>query len=240
MALPASRPEPTRRCEEAIALAVEGGVGRARSRSPIAAATARRASPARPIVADGGAGRARLRRRQALRREARRRRRRRGGGPEGLPGIVAKWRAIAVLKAAAGEGVVAFEVASGPRTYAKRREAHGGARLGAQALHDAVQPAAERARRVLLPEPRAASATRTGATKPFTLPLQVKDPPFGAEHLIAILSDEPLDELHTALKGLASPDAAVELPAPSQERDRRPVDRHRHRQHLHEQRRVTR
>ena len=41
--------------------------------------------------------------------------------PEGLPGIVAKWRAIAVLKAAAGEGVVPFEVASGPRSMRAAR-----------------------------------------------------------------------------------------------------------------------
>ena len=131
--------------------------------------------------------------------------------PEGLPGIVAKWRAIAVLKAAAGEGVVAFEVASGPRTYTK------GEKLTV-ALGSAPKPymtlfnLPPNGRVEFFYPGRGNERDEDWRTKPFSLPLQVKDPPFGAEHLIAIMSDEPLDELHTALKGLASPDAAVELP----------------------------
>ena len=54
---------------------------------------------------------------------------------------------------------------------------------------------------------------RDWRNEPFTLPLQVKDPPFGAEHLVAVLSDKPMDDLHAALKGLDSPEAATELPA---------------------------
>jgi uncharacterized caspase-like protein len=131
--------------------------------------------------------------------------------PEGLPGIVAKWRAIAVLKAAAGEGVVAFEVASGPRTYAK------GEKLTV-ALGTAPKPymtlfnLPPNGRVEFFYPSRGNERDEDWRTKPFSLPLQVKDPPFGAEHLIAIMSDQPLDELHTALKGLGTPDAATELP----------------------------
>jgi uncharacterized caspase-like protein len=131
--------------------------------------------------------------------------------PEGLPGIVAKWRAIAVLKAAAGEGVVAFEVASGPRTYAK------GEKLTV-ALGTAPKPymtlfnLPPNGRVEFFYPSRGNERDEDWRTKPFSLPLQVKEPPFGAEHLIAIMSDQPLDELHTALKGLGTPDAAIELP----------------------------
>jgi hypothetical protein len=44
------------------------------------------------------------------------------------------------------------------------------------------------------------------------MPFEVKDPPFGAEHLIAILSDAPLDGLQAALSHMTSPNASVDLP----------------------------
>jgi hypothetical protein len=131
--------------------------------------------------------------------------------PEALGGIVAKWRALAVLKAASGRGVVPFEVASGPRTYSK------GEKLTVEL------PEAPRSFMTLfnLPPngeveflyPASESERNTDwQGKSFSLPLQVRDPPFGAEHLVAILSDRPLDELQAALKGLQGADAAATLP----------------------------
>ena len=131
--------------------------------------------------------------------------------PEGLAGIVAKWRAIALLKAAAGHAVMPFEVASGSRSYAK-----------GETLTVAM-PHADRPFLTLFNLPpngrveflypvSAAEAEADWRGKPFSLPLQVRDPPFGAEHLVAILSDRPLGELHAALGALRSPTAAAALP----------------------------
>lgn len=133
-------------------------------------------------------------------------------GPEGLPGIVAKWRAIAVLKAAAGKGVVGFEVASGPRTYAKGEKLT--VALGASTKqYLTVFNLPPNGRVEFLYPTRGNERDEDQRVKPFSMQLQVKDPPFGAEHLVAVMSDQPLDDLHTALKTLGSPDAAVELPA---------------------------
>jgi uncharacterized caspase-like protein len=134
-----------------------------------------------------------------------------GVEPSGLPGIVAKWRAIAILKAAAGRNLMGFSLVGEPRTYARGEK-----------LTIALDKGARRYLTVfnLPPNGRVeflypiSSAERDGdwRQKQFTLPLLVKDPPFGAEHPIAIMSDEPLDELHVALKGLNTPEAAVALP----------------------------
>jgi len=132
--------------------------------------------------------------------------------PEGLPGIVAKWRAIAFLTAAAGPRVLPFEVTSGPQTYAR------GEKLKVE-LGQAQNPFLTLFNlppngRVEFLYPRSASELNEDwRNNRFSLALQVKEPPFGAEHLVAILSDQPLRELHTALQGLSSPEAAVELPA---------------------------
>ncbi|MDQ0472570.1 caspase family protein [Labrys wisconsinensis] len=130
--------------------------------------------------------------------------------PDGLPGIVAKWRAIAMLKAAT-TSALPFEVASGPRTYRR------GEKL-AVALGQSPHPymtlfnLPPNGKVEFLYPVSKAEHDQDWRGRSFALPLQVRDPPFGSEHLIAILSDQPLDELHAALKGLTSPQAAADLP----------------------------
>jgi len=131
--------------------------------------------------------------------------------PEGLAGIVAKWRAIAVLKAAAGQSIVPFEVTSGPRTYSRGEDLVVG--LGA-ATHPylTVFNLPPNGRVELLYPLRKGERETDQRTTPFVMPFEVKDPPFGAEHLIAILSDAPLDGLQAALSRMTSPNASVDLP----------------------------
>ncbi len=134
-----------------------------------------------------------------------------GVRPEGLPGIVAKWRAIAFLQAFAGGSIQPFEVAGGSRTFNRGERLTVG--LGASTHHFMTLFNLPPNGKVEFLYPTSqAERNEDWSNKPFTLPLQVRDPPFGAEHLIAILSDQPLDQLHTALQGLSSPQAAADLP----------------------------
>ena len=131
--------------------------------------------------------------------------------PQGLTGIVAKWRAIAFLQAMAGGSIQAFEVAGGSRTFKRGEQFTVG--LGASRHHfmTLFNLPPDGKVEFLYPTSKA-EHDEDWSGKPFTLPLQVRDPPFGAEHLIALLSDQPLDELQTALQGLSKPDAASVLP----------------------------
>jgi uncharacterized caspase-like protein len=131
--------------------------------------------------------------------------------PEGLGGIVAKWRAIAVLREMATHGIVGFDVAGGARSHER-----------GERLVVALAPTRHRYLtlfnlppngRVEFLYPLSADerdADWSGRT--FALPLAVRDPPFGAEHLVAILSDHALDGLHDGLRGLRGGGDAADLP----------------------------
>lgn len=130
---------------------------------------------------------------------------------DGLPGIVAKWRAIAYLKASAAQGVVPFEVLGDPRTY-ERGERVTVELNGAEKPYMTLFNLPPNGRVEFLYPTATGERDEDWRGKPFSLPLVVRDPPFGSEHLIAVMSDEPLDALHTDLASLKSPDAAVALP----------------------------
>ncbi len=132
-------------------------------------------------------------------------------GTEALPGIVAKWRAIAYLKASAAQSVVPFTVDGDPRTYAK------GEKLQVS-LTDTQKPfmtlfnLPPNGRVEFLYPADNQERAQDWRGQTFAIPLQVKDPPFGSEHLIAVMSDEPLDALHTDLRSLKGDSAATLLP----------------------------
>ncbi len=134
-----------------------------------------------------------------------------GVQPQGLPGIVAKWRAIAFLQAFAGGSIQPFEVSGGSRTFNRGERLTVGLGASSHAFMTLFNMPPDGKVEFLYPTSQA-ERNEDWSNKPFSLPLQVRDPPFGAEHLVAILSDQPLDELHTALQGLSSPQAAVDLP----------------------------
>jgi Caspase domain len=134
-----------------------------------------------------------------------------GVQPSALPGIVAKWRAIAFLQALAGGSIQPFEVAGGSRTFKRGETLTVGLGASNHRFMTLFNLPPNGEVEFLYPTSQA-EHDEDWSNKPFALPLQVRDPPFGAEHLIAILSDQPLDQLHTALKGLSSPEAATDLP----------------------------
>ncbi|CAM5772954.1 hypothetical protein LMIY3S_04016 [Labrys miyagiensis] len=131
--------------------------------------------------------------------------------PQGLAGIVAKWRAIAFLQAFAGGAIQPFEVAGGSRTFNRGERLTVGLGASGHRFMTLFNLPPNGKVEFLYPTSQA-ERDEDWSGKPFSLPLQVRDPPFGAEHLIAILSDQPLDQLHTALQGMSQPDAAADLP----------------------------
>lgn len=134
-----------------------------------------------------------------------------GVQPSGLGGIVAKWRAIAFLQAFAGGAIQPFEVAGGSRTLNRGEKFSVGLAASNHRFMTLFNMPPNGKVEFLYPTSQA-ERDEDWSGKPFTLPLQVRDPPFGAEHLIAILSDQPLDQLHAALQKLSSPQAAQDLP----------------------------
>ncbi|MFN7286530.1 MAG: caspase family protein [bacterium] len=131
--------------------------------------------------------------------------------PEALPGIVAKWRAIAYLKATAGKGVVPFTVDGDPRTYA-RGEKLNVSLTGTQKPFMTLFNLPPNGRVEFLYPVDDKERAQDWRDQTFSLPLVVRDPPFGSEHLIAIMSEEPLDALHTDLRSLKGDGAATLLP----------------------------
>ncbi|WP_448954142.1 caspase family protein [Labrys neptuniae] len=134
-----------------------------------------------------------------------------GVRPEGLGGIVAKWRAIGFLQAFAGGSIQPFEVVGGSRTFNRGEKLTVGLAPSSHRFMTLFNLPPDGKVEFLYPTSPAERAEDWNG-KPFTLPLQVRDPPFGAEHLVAILSDQPLDQLHAALQKLSSPQAAQDLP----------------------------
>jgi hypothetical protein len=134
-----------------------------------------------------------------------------GVQPQGLAGIVAKWRAIAFLQAFAGGSIQPFEVVGGSRTFDRGERLTVGLGASSHRFMTLFNLPPDGKVEFLYPSSNA-ERNEDWSSKPFSLPLQVRDPPFGAEHLVAILSDQPLDGLHTALKGMSKPDAAADLP----------------------------
>ncbi|MDQ0392355.1 caspase family protein [Labrys monachus] len=131
--------------------------------------------------------------------------------PSGLAGVVAKWRAIAFLQAYAGGAIQPFEVAGGSRTFLRGERLTVGLGASSHRFMTLFNLPPDGKVEFLYPA-SPAEHDEDWKGRAFSLPLQVRDPPFGAEHLVALLSDQPLDELQTALQGLSRPDAATVLP----------------------------
>ena len=129
-----------------------------------------------------------------------------------IDAVVAKWAALAFLEKTAATRVASFDVTSGNKRYRR------GERLEV-ALASARQPfltifnlPPNGRVEFFFPRPGSGERTQDLRGQTFRLPLDVRDPPFGAEHLVAILSDEPLDALHDELARMGNVDTAVRLP----------------------------
>lgn len=132
-----------------------------------------------------------------------------GVDPPLLRAVVAKWVALEVLKRASDE-VVAAEITTGGEVH-KRGQKVGLSIKGA--VHPFLTvfnlPPSGRVD-YLTPETGKEKADFRG--RAMNEDFVVADPPFGAEHIVAILSDEPLVELQANLRGVKTPQDMPALP----------------------------
>ncbi len=127
--------------------------------------------------------------------------------------ILSKWAALKLLKPIAGRSPVNAEVKSGSHRYKKGQPI----RISVKgALHPSMTlfnlPPDGRVE-LFIPDPtRPAEANTDWRDKEFAEDFKVDKPPYGAEHLVAIFSDEPLSGLHAALKSMSRAQGAAGLP----------------------------
>ncbi len=132
------------------------------------------------------------------------------GSFDDLRAVLSKWSALAFLKDNAGVNPAELSLQSGNQTY----------RVGEQVHITMAEPALPYLTMFNLPpngrvEFFLPANSREEAVdwreRVFSERFEVKNPPYGAEHLVAILTEEPMPALHAALKQMATPDKAAAL-----------------------------
>lgn len=127
--------------------------------------------------------------------------------------IVAKWAALDLIKHAMAATAPDMELVTGLKTYGRGEEVRiriSGARQPYLTIFN-LPPNG----RVELLYPDSNKATEVNADwrgRPVDQNFFVDRPPFGAEHLVAIFSSEPLKPLHAALARMADRNQAIHLP----------------------------
>lgn len=125
------------------------------------------------------------------------------------PAVVAKWLSLEVLKAASKESVNA-EITSGNHAYRRGERVRFEIRNNNRPFLTVFNLPPSGRVDYLLPSERERS--KDWRNRAVSEDFVVKDPPFGAEHVVAILSNEPLTALQTRLMLIGSPERMMELP----------------------------
>ena len=124
-----------------------------------------------------------------------------------LPAVLSKWSALAFVKAGTGSDPVALTIPSGNRTYRVGdvvEVALSGARFPSLTLFN-LPPDGKVEFFVPADEAEAAADWRG---RRLSERFRVDRPPFGAEHLVAILTPEPARALHAALRAMPTAEQA--------------------------------
>lgn len=131
-----------------------------------------------------------------------------------LPPILSKWAALKLLKPIAGRSPVNAEVLSGKQRYKKGQPIRVSVKGATHPSMTLFNLPPDGRVELFIPDPaRPAEAATDWRGKKFAEQFKVDKPPYGAEHLVAIFSDEPLSELHAALKGMSRAEGAAALRA---------------------------
>jgi hypothetical protein len=131
-------------------------------------------------------------------------------GPDGIAAVLSKWSALAYLKAHAAADSLSLTLTSGNQVNRRGDIVEfrmSGATLPYLTLFN-LPPNG----RVEFFIPQNREETLTDWTgQEMSQRLRVQDPPFGAEHLVAILTAEPATALHAALRTMGTADRATGL-----------------------------
>lgn len=129
-----------------------------------------------------------------------------------LPAVAVKWAALKWLKARAALSPVKASLPQGNDRYLKGKTVEvsiGGARYPRLTLFNL--PPDGRVE-FFIPDPqRQGEATKDWRGTSLSENFRVADPPYGAEHLVAIFSNETLKDLHAALRTMKTADSAKAL-----------------------------
>lgn len=130
----------------------------------------------------------------------------------GIVPILSKWSALAFIKARTGDDPVALTTPTGNQTYARGEEiefALAGARFPYLTLFNL--PPDGRVEFFMPGNQKEAETDWRGRS--LSEKFRVDKPPFGAEHMIAILTEQPAVALHEALKSMPTAEKAGGLAA---------------------------
>jgi hypothetical protein len=128
------------------------------------------------------------------------------------PSVLSKWSALAFIKARTGDDPVALTTPTGNQTYARGQEiefALAGARFPYLTLFNL--PPDGRVEFFMPGNQKEAETDWRGRS--LSEKFRVDKPPFGAEHMIAILTEQPAVALHEALKSMPTAELAGGLAA---------------------------
>jgi Caspase domain len=129
-----------------------------------------------------------------------------------IAAVLSKWTALAFIKAAAAADPVTLALPTGNQVY-KRGEEFDVTLTGARYPYLTMFNLPPDGHvEFYVPKDDAEKVTDWRA-KPFLQRFRVQDPPFGAEHLVAILTEEPAVALHEALTQMSNTDQAAGLSA---------------------------
>jgi Caspase domain len=129
-----------------------------------------------------------------------------------IRGVVSKWAALKWLKQQAALDPAEATLASGNQRYAigdrVRIEMHGAKYPHLTLFNLPPDGHVE----FFIPDPaKPAEATKDWSREAIREEFKVDKPPYGAEHMVAIFSEEPLPELHAALSTMTTPQRAEAL-----------------------------
>jgi len=132
--------------------------------------------------------------------------------PAGITPVLSKWSALAFIKAHVGDDPIMLSLPTGNRTYG-RGEIVGLAMDGARVPYLTLfnLPPDGRVEYFYPATPEDVGTSWVG--RPLRQRFRVDDPPFGAEHLVAILTETPALALHQALRSMGTAEQAGGLAA---------------------------
>lgn len=135
-----------------------------------------------------------------------------GVGPDQLPAILSKYAALAFLKAHAAADPVDLALATGNQTY-RRGDVFNVTLEGATLPYLTLFNLPPDGRVEFFMPANSQEALTDWRGGRMNQRLRVQNPPFGAEHLVAILTAEPATALHAALQQMGSAENAAGLAA---------------------------
>ncbi len=133
-------------------------------------------------------------------------------GPDGIPAVLSKWSAIGFIKEHMAAAPVSLALPTGNQTYKYGEIVQvmmSGARFPYLTLFNLPPDGKVE---FFLPG-NAREATTDWRGRIMSEELRVQNPPFGAEHLVAILTPEPATALHSALQTMGTANSAAGLAA---------------------------